>query len=248
MMRLSARVAPTLTTLLLALMTATASWAGTGFAVSGPAAIDTQLPVVVIDNLPPSTVRQAGETISLTWTAADDNPDSTAGANVAQMWFGDVLYESHPFSPGTGPHLWQWTVPDTTSGTAHLVVHSMDTFGNSTTAGGDDFTILSATTDVPSLADQQLFAPPVPNPFNPQTELFFDLPAAGSVRVTVHDARGYLIDTLLADDRPAGPMTLAWDGTDRTGRRQAGGTYFFRLVYRAGGHNTQQVRKAVLLP
>ena len=41
--------------------------------------------------------------------------------------------------------------------------------------------------------------------------------------VTVHDARGYRVNTLLQANRSAGPLELRWDGTDETGRRQAGG-------------------------
>jgi len=46
----------------------------------------------------------------------------------------------------------------------------------------------------------------------------------------------------------AGDLTLQWDGTDNTGRRQAGGTYFFRLEYTQNGQTKQAVRKGLLLP
>ncbi len=41
---------------------------------------------------------------------------------------------------------------------------------------------------------------------------------------------------------------MRWDGADGTGRRQAGGTYFFRLEYRQNGKMANIVRKAALLP
>ena len=93
-----------------------------------------------------------------------------------------------------------------------------------------------------------VFALPAPNPFNPLTHLRFSLPEPGPVQVTVHDARGFRVGTLLQTQRPAGPFSLRWNGTDDVGRRQAGGTYFFRLEYHQEGQVRRIVRKAVLLP
>jgi hypothetical protein len=225
-----------------------ATWAGVGFGISGPASVDTRLPVVTVEDPPANTVLQGGQMISLNWSLTDDNPSLDPADNVAQMWIGDVLHETRPFSPGTGSHNWVWTVADTSSANAHLEIRSADAYGNLTVQVGGNFTILSTATDVPVTSFAAVFAQPSPNPFNPKTRLQFHLPAAGSVLVTVHDARGYLVDTLLREFRPAGAFDLTWDGTDRAGRRQAGGTYFFRLVYPDAGQSSQIVRKAVLLP
>ncbi len=236
-----------------ALLLVTSLWsasacAGTGFGVSGAASIDTKFPVVDVADPPPHTVLQGGQMITLQWSLSDDNPNSDPAANVAQMWLGDVLYESQAFGPGTGQHTWNWTVPDTSSGTVHLVVNSFDLFGNLTSVAGADFTILSTATDVPDAALAPVFALPAPNPFNPMTLLRFNLPEAGPVRVTVHDARGFRVATLLHRHQNAGTFSVRWDGTDQQGRRQAGGTYFFGLQYAQQGETHRVVRKAVLLP
>lgn len=234
---------------LLAIITpSAASRAGTGSAVSGSAAIDVRPPVLAVADVPDNTVLWAGEPITFSWTMFDDNSDTTLGATTAEIWLGALQLETHPLSITPGQQVWSWTAADTSSATAHLVVRSTDAFGNTTIAAGNDFTILSATTDVPEAYGNDLFALPAPNPFNPQTELRFNLPAAGSVQVTVHDARGYRIRTLLNSHRTDGPLVLRWDGTDTSGRRQAGGTYFFRLVYQTAASSQSLVRKAVLLP
>jgi hypothetical protein len=69
-----------------------------------------------------------------------------------------------------------------------------------------------------------------PNPFNPRTDVRFTLARAGHVRLTVHDARGRLVAELQDATMPAGNHAIAWDGTDRTGRRLGSGLYFARLV------------------
>jgi len=74
----------------------------------------------------------------------------------------------------------------------------------------------------------------VPNPFNPSTEVRFELPAAADVTVAVYDLSGRLVRTLLsAESREAGVHGVRWDGRDAAGRAQASGTYFVRLS--AGG-------------
>ncbi|MEZ4386804.1 MAG: FlgD immunoglobulin-like domain containing protein [Candidatus Krumholzibacteriia bacterium] len=72
-----------------------------------------------------------------------------------------------------------------------------------------------------------------PNPFNPRTQVFFNLASTGEVRLAVHDARGRLVAVLADGVLAAGDHAVAWNGTDRTGRRLGSGVYFARLE--AGG-------------
>lgn len=70
-----------------------------------------------------------------------------------------------------------------------------------------------------------------PNPFNAWTTLRFDLVRPASVSVTIYDAAGRQVRSLLAARQlPSGPHLLTWDGRDRTGRRVAGGVYVCRFI------------------
>jgi hypothetical protein len=82
-----------------------------------------------------------------------------------------------------------------------------------------------------------------PNPFNPRTEVRFELAEATRVRVDVHDVRGRLVRTLVDETRPSGPHAVMWDGTDRSGSSVASGTYYLRL---AAGDRVE-TRKVALL-
>jgi hypothetical protein len=70
-----------------------------------------------------------------------------------------------------------------------------------------------------------------PNPFNPRASIRFSLPAAGEVRITVHDPRGRLVRTLLTGFRAEGTHEVAWRGLDEGGRPAASGVYFCRLTF-----------------
>jgi len=84
---------------------------------------------------------------------------------------------------------------------------------------------------------------PSPNPFNPSTEIAFELARAADVTLQVFDLRGQLVRELERGARPAGEFRTRWNGLDGDGRPVASGTYVFRLS--AGGE--VQMRKGALL-
>lgn len=72
-----------------------------------------------------------------------------------------------------------------------------------------------------------------PNPFNPRTEISFELRSRSEVRVAVYDVRGRLIRTLAEARFESGRHTLAWEGVDGRAKAVASGVYFVRMD--AGG-------------
>jgi hypothetical protein len=94
-----------------------------------------------------------------------------------------------------------------------------------------DPAVLAAASAVPGLPGPAnvLLRPASPNPFNPRTELSFTLPAAGRVRLDIHDVRGALVRRLVDDSLAAGEHRRDWDGRDDAGRPVPSGTYVARL-------------------
>jgi hypothetical protein len=69
-----------------------------------------------------------------------------------------------------------------------------------------------------------------PNPFNPVTEIAFDVPDGGSnVSLRIFDVSGRLVRTLVDGFEPSGTGTLRWDGRDDAGHLVASGTYIYQL-------------------
>jgi len=69
----------------------------------------------------------------------------------------------------------------------------------------------------------------MPTPMRTETRIRYWVANAGTVRLTVHDAAGRNLVTILDEAREAGNHEIAWDGTTRHGRRVAPGVYFARL-------------------
>jgi hypothetical protein len=82
-----------------------------------------------------------------------------------------------------------------------------------------------------------------PNPFNPSTTISFTLPAREQVTVSIYDANGRLVRTLLNESRDFGTHSVTWDGRSDAGSTVGSGVYFYRLT--AGKYS--ESKKMVML-
>jgi hypothetical protein len=74
----------------------------------------------------------------------------------------------------------------------------------------------------------------VPNPFNPTTEIRFELASRGAVGVSVYDVSGREVRRLVEGTMEAGPHSVVWDGRSDGGASVSSGVYFVR--FHAGTH------------
>ena len=103
--------------------------------------------------------------------------------------------------------------------------------------------LLSVRHGIPSFAARLL---PVPNPFNPETEIrveFDTLPSSEPVNINVYDAKGSLVRRLHRGAATSQSFRVPWDGRAGDGTAVTSGVYFARADY-AG---TQSVAKLLLL-
>ncbi|MEO8210619.1 MAG: YCF48-related protein [bacterium] len=63
-----------------------------------------------------------------------------------------------------------------------------------------------------------------PNPFNPTTIINFDIPASGSVQLSIYNSEGKKIETLYGGELNSGSYSINFDGT-----KYSSGIYFYRL-------------------
>jgi hypothetical protein len=70
-----------------------------------------------------------------------------------------------------------------------------------------------------------------PNPFHPGTTIEFVLPTSTHVNLSIYDAAGKLVRTLVDGVRSGDRVHVAeWDGRNTAGRSVASGIYFYRLI------------------
>jgi hypothetical protein len=68
-----------------------------------------------------------------------------------------------------------------------------------------------------------------PNPFNPTTNMQYNLPKPENVRIDVLNSLGQRVKTLVDENIGAGMHDVRWDGTDDFSRGVSAGLYFARM-------------------
>ncbi|MDD3103564.1 MAG: FlgD immunoglobulin-like domain containing protein, partial [Candidatus Cloacimonetes bacterium] len=83
---------------------------------------------------------------------------------------------------------------------------------------------------------ENLLAPPTlsmsnyPNPFNPSTTISYSVPMSGIVSLSIYNAKGQLVNTLVSEYKNKGNYQIVWHGKDKSGSTVASGLYFTRLA------------------
>ncbi len=88
------------------------------------------------------------------------------------------------------------------------------------------------------MPEKFILAQNYPNPFNPTTAISYQLTAVSHVELTVYNALGQRVRTLVNERQPAGSYNVTFNA-----QGLAGGIYFYQL--KAGGF--EQIRKMILL-
>lgn len=68
-----------------------------------------------------------------------------------------------------------------------------------------------------------------PNPFNSSTEIRFELPEPGSVKLRIYNLQGQEVRTLLDGKKEAGYHAIAFDGRNNHGQYLSSGVYVYHL-------------------
>ncbi len=89
--------------------------------------------------------------------------------------------------------------------------------------------IEEALTDRPLSTNTLFLFPSKPNPFKSDVKISYQLPARTNVRLSIYDATGRLVTTLVNRAEEPGLKTVIWTGKTRSGGSIASGVYFYRL-------------------
>ncbi|MFZ5432567.1 MAG: FlgD immunoglobulin-like domain containing protein [Calditrichota bacterium] len=93
------------------------------------------------------------------------------------------------------------------------------------------------------LPDRFDLAQNFPNPFNPETQIVFNVPATADVRINVYNINGQLVRTLIDGRYSIGTHQVTWDGRNNAGQIVSAGLYLYRME--APGY--MQTKKMLLM-
>lgn len=154
------------------------------------------------------------------------------------------------FGPGNVGQNLSWTLRDLPIGLYFWSVQTIDnSYIGSTFSEEGQFSILTsgkvstATTSGADLPEKIRLHPAYPNPTFTTTTFVYDIPKATPVEITVFDAIGKRIKTLVNAFSTGGTHRVSWNGDTASGNKVGAGVYFVRM--RAGEHVFSQ--KIVIL-
>ncbi len=84
----------------------------------------------------------------------------------------------------------------------------------------------------------------IPNPFNSQTTIHFELAEKSEISLTIFDNSGKVVKTLLNEEKEAGNYSIIWDGTNDKAINVEGGIYFYRIKT---GNKFSETKKMLFL-
>ena len=85
--------------------------------------------------------------------------------------------------------------------------------------------------------------PNFPNPFNPDTNIRYQLQFGGDVELSLYNVQGQKMRILVKSHQSPGEYSVQWDGRDRDGKAVSSGLYLMSLQF----EGQRQTRKALLL-
>ncbi len=68
-----------------------------------------------------------------------------------------------------------------------------------------------------------------PNPFNPETNITFDIQCDSKVKLEIYNIKGQKVKTLIDSRLSAGNHSAIWNGTNSSNKSVASGVYFYKL-------------------
>jgi len=70
-----------------------------------------------------------------------------------------------------------------------------------------------------------------PNPFNPSTNISFNINNSGFVKVGVYNKNGKLVRNLMTKQVSSGTYNLNWDGKNSSSKSVSSGFYFTKVIF-----------------
>ena len=129
--------------------------------------------------------------------------------------------------PNVGAY--SWTIPSGTSPDSTYKIRVTSVADSSVYgASPGTFAISSAVTkvdDKKAFPEEFALFQNYPNPFNPATAISYQLSAVSAVKLTVYDALGRRVATLVNEEMPAGFHTVTWNA-----QNYPSGIYIYRIV------------------
>lgn len=171
--------------------------------------------------------RPAGDTAELVWHVLVETNFARQDVQLQFAFDGD-------FPPGAEAYL----IDDAEERVANLRANATYTFRSGAHGTRKELRLVVGSRkfarqqagETPLQPDEFILLPNYPNPFNPETQIRYNLPEKANVRIRIYDQLGRLVRTLVQNSpQPAGYHRITWNAKDEAGRAVSSGLYLYRV-------------------
>ena len=159
----------------------------------------------------------SGRSPSYDWTGLTDSDGAVTieiEANSNLLRKGVSGYYVAKAEDSNGELLGKWSSLAVNGGKELAVSLPIGARASVTTVGSIEFALL----------------PNYPNPFNPSTQIAYQVPQPSRVWLGVYNTLGQQVRVLVDEIQEPGPYSVQWDGLDEYGNQVGSGIYISRLV------------------
>jgi len=185
-----------------------------------------------VDNIVPSvpgnvTASTSVEGISVSWEAI---PDEDFGYYEVYKSTTQGSYTSEPAFKTIETNVIDSDIE--VGNTYYYTVVAVDANGNKSAPSAEVSLTYTAIAEEGKIPEKFALYQNFPNPFNPTTNIKFDLPEAGFVQLSIYDINGRLIKNIASSNYNPGTYKVIWDATDSNGLKVPSGIYIYRINVR----------------
>jgi hypothetical protein len=165
----------------------------------------------------------SGDAVVITWTTFSEI--ANAGFNIYRSSINARRYTRLNTGLISGNGTYEFVDPSASAATQYYYkIGAVDLYGNEVLFGP-----LAILTPEALPTSYEMFQN-VPNPFNPTTEIAYDVPKPGGhITISIYNSNGQLVKTLVDRNEQPGHHSVAWHGKDQYGRDVSSGVYFYRM-------------------
>jgi subtilisin family serine protease len=177
----------------------------------------------VVSDIPDQTITNK---VTLSMNDFVDDPDH-ADSELTWTWSGNSsLTVQYRYSS----QLIRVTAPDGWSGSETITFTATDPDGNSGSDAATFSSLSGSLAKVGAIPQTMALERNYPNPFNPETEIRFQLSASRFVEISIYNALGQKIRSLVGNQLEAGHHTVRWNGRDSNGVDVSSGIYLYQMT------------------
>lgn len=157
-----------------------------------------------------------GETVTYQWSLSQD----VLFSHVMDQYnnLTDSVFVFRPNSLANGTYYWRVIAQDPTGRFTQCSNVGVFSVGTASVARLDG-----------QQPNEYALLPNFPNPFNPETQITFQIPKNCHVRLSIYNSLGQLIKTLFEGELAGGSYTKIWHAVDQQGKQVTSGVYIFQL-------------------